>query len=41
MTQKELGYVSQYDYISQLVDFKKYMDEENFSKLWGKRTDYK
>lgn len=40
-TQKELGYVSQYDYISQLVDFKKYMDEENFSKLWGKRTDYK
>lgn len=40
-TQKDLGYVSQYDYISQLFDFKKYMDEETFSKLWGKRTDYK
>ena len=40
-TIKELGYIPQYDYIAQLRDFKKYMEEEPFSKLWGKREDYK
>lgn len=40
-TIKELGYIPHYDYIAQLRDFKKYMEEEPFSKLWGKREDYK
>ena len=39
-TQKELGYESQYDYIEQLHDFKWYMDNEPFAKLWGKKIDY-
>jgi UDP-glucose 4-epimerase len=32
---KELGYVSQFDYKSYLLDFKKEMINEPFKKLWG------
>lgn len=40
-TQRELGYMPQYDYITQLQEFKQYMNEEPYAKLWGKRADYK
>lgn len=33
--EKNLGYVSQYDYISYLEDFKKEMFAQRFEKLWG------
>ncbi|MEC3880160.1 NAD-dependent epimerase/dehydratase family protein [Parapedobacter sp. 10938] len=39
-TKEQLGYEPRYDYISLLLDFKKEMEEERFSKLWGKMKDY-
>lgn len=33
--EKNLGYVSQYDYIAYLEDFKKEMFAQRFEKLWG------
>ena len=33
--EKNLGYVSQYDYLSYLEDFKKEMYLQRFEKLWG------
>ena len=35
-TEKELGYISQYNYIAYLQDFKKEMEAQRFVKLWGK-----
>lgn len=40
-TERELGYHSEYDYRALLIDYKKYMDNEPFAKLWGKGADYK
>lgn len=39
-TQKELGYIPEYDYYKLLVDFKKYMMDEPMKQLWGTRADY-
>jgi UDP-glucose 4-epimerase len=35
-TISDLGYQPQYDYMSLLHEYKKYMDEEPFEKLWGR-----
>ena len=37
-TVKNLGYQSQYDYISYLEDFKKEMKLQRFEKLWGREN---
>jgi len=37
---KELGYEPQYNYEKYLIDFKKEMDAEPFSKLWGRYSDF-
>lgn len=39
-TISELGYNSQYDYLSYLRDMKKEMETEPFGRLWGKGNDY-
>lgn len=39
-TEKELGYVPKYDYMSYLKDMKYEMDHNRFEKLWGKESDY-
>ena len=39
-TREELGYNPQYDYFALLQDYKKYLEEEPFAELWGKRKDY-
>lgn len=40
-TKRDLGYEPQFSYREQLEDFLMYAKEEPFSKLWGKREDYK
>lgn len=39
-TINELGYRPQYNYLKYLEDFKREMENEPFSKLWGSKTDY-
>ena len=39
-TEHNLGYKSNYDYISYLKDFKVEMDKQSFVKLWGREEDY-
>ena len=38
--EQELGYKPEYDFKRFLNDFKKDLETEPFSKLWGKRSDY-
>ena len=39
-TINELGYEPQYTWKDYLIDFKKDMETQPFSKLWGKESDY-
>lgn len=39
-TEKELGYVPKYDYLTYLKDLKHEMEINRFEKLWGKENDY-
>lgn len=39
-TVNELGYVPQYSWHDYLLDFKKEMEEQRFSKIWGREEDY-
>lgn len=39
-TRDELGYEPSYSYIEHLKDFKKEMEQNRFSLLWGERQDY-
>lgn len=38
-TCKNLGYIPKYNYIDYLEDFKKELEEETFSRLWGTNLD--
>ncbi|BAV11786.1 hypothetical protein MOSL_1213 [Moraxella osloensis] len=39
-TESELGYIQAYSYVDSLIDFKKEMESEPFSLLWGRKEDY-
>lgn len=39
-TINELGYEPQYTWKDYLIDFKKDMETQPFSKLWGLESDY-
>ena len=39
-TQKDLGFIPEFDYHKLLVDYRKNMIENPFEKLWGKPEDY-
>lgn len=39
-TKRDLGYEPKYNYYDLLIEYKKYMEEEPFSLLWGNKNDY-
>lgn len=39
-TESELGYIQAYSYVDFLIDFKKEMESEPFSLLWGRKENY-